>query len=76
VSLEKRTPRFFVPLAVFMTDEGGEVLIRDYAGQSGRFCVIGPYTRDIMFSARSALEARYYVETRFGPGTWTEGMFS
>ena len=62
--------KFFSPLGVYMTDDGGEWLIRDYAGQSGRFCVIGPYTVDIMGSFKTMKEARKFIEWRAGTGSW------
>lgn len=61
---------WFVPIAVYYTTDGGEWLVRDYAGQSGRFCVIGPYTVDILVSCKSLREAKRFVEERADEGAW------
>lgn len=61
---------WFVPIAVYYTTDGGEWLVRDYAGQSGRFCVLGPYTTDIMASFKTLKEAKAMIEARAGDGTW------
>lgn len=65
--------KLVVPLAVFYSNDGGEWWIRDYAGQSGRFCVIGPYTVDILASYRTLKEAKTHVEKFGGPGFWAGG---
>jgi hypothetical protein len=62
--------RFFLPRAVYLTDDGGEWLVRDYAGQSGRFCVIGPWTVDVVSSHRSLEKAKAAVEEHGSPGAW------
>ena len=69
--------RMFAPLGVYITDDGGEWLIRDHAGQTGRFCVIGPWTCDILASFRAMSEACGFIEKRAGDGSWeyrSEGM--
>jgi len=62
--------RTFYPLGIYFSDDGGEWLIRDYAGQSGRFCVIGPWTVDTLASFRTMAEACSFVEERAGEGSW------
>jgi hypothetical protein len=63
----------FHPLAVFYSADGAEWLVRDYAGQRGRFCVVGPYTVDTMGSFRTLAQARSFIEERAGTGTWEVG---
>lgn len=60
----------FRPLAVYLSDDGGEWVVRDYAGQSGRFCVIGPWTVDILASFKTLSESRAFIENRAGAGSW------
>lgn len=68
--LPKLPPGFYYPLAVYMSHDGGEYCVRDYAGQSGRFCVIGPYTVDIMGSFKTLAEACAFIEKRAMGGSW------
>lgn len=61
---------WFFPLAVYNATDGAEWLVRDYAGQSGRFCVIGPHTIDILASFKTLKEAKAFVVERSAPGEW------
>lgn len=63
-------PGMFYPLAVYLSGDGGEWVVRDYAGQSGRFCVIGPWTTDTLASFRTMAEACAFVLGRAGAGSW------
>lgn len=63
-------PGMFYPLAVYLSGDGGEWLVRDYAGQSGRFCVVGPWTTDTLASFRTMVEACAFVLDRAGAGSW------
>jgi hypothetical protein len=67
---EKLPPGFYRPLAVYRSSTGGEWVVRDYAGQSGRFCVIGTWTVDIMASFKTLDEACTFIEWRAGAGSW------
>lgn len=66
-----KLPRgWFIPLSVYYSDDGGEWVVRDYAGQHGRFCVIGPWTVDIVASFRTVQAANDFIEQRAGKGRW------
>jgi hypothetical protein len=68
---ESKLPRgMFRPVSVYVSDDGGEYLVRDYAGQSGRFCVIGPWTVDVLASFPKLHEAHDFIEKRAGKGRW------
>jgi hypothetical protein len=69
--VDSELPRgFFRPVSVYFSDDGGEWVVRDYAGQSGRFCVIGPWTIDILASFLKLHEAHDFIEKRAGKGQW------
>lgn len=69
--VDSELPRgFFRPVSVYYSDDGGEWVVRDYAGQSGRFCVIGPWTVDILASFRKVHEAEDFIVWRAGKGRW------
>lgn len=60
----------FRPVSVYVSEDGGEWVVRDYAGQSGRFCVIGPWTVDVLASFPKLYEAHDFIEKRAGKGKW------
>lgn len=66
----KLPPGMFYPLGIYLSADGGEWLVRDYAGQSGRFCVIGPWSADTMASFKTADDACAFIEMRAGAGFW------
>jgi hypothetical protein len=71
VTLSSVLPRgMFRPVSVYLSDDGGEWVVRDYAGQSGRFCVIGPYTVDALASFPKLYEAHDFIMERAGKGRW------
>jgi hypothetical protein len=64
-----RAPKFFVPLGVYMSADGGEWCLRQLArGVS----VIGPWTVDSVGSWPDESTARRQLEQMAGEGTWTE----
>lgn len=67
---EVRRDGFYIPLAVYMTDDGGEWTVRDYAGQSGRFVIYGTWTADILASFRTLEGAKEFIVERAGTGKW------
>jgi hypothetical protein len=66
----KLPPGMFYPLGVYLSDDGGEWLIRDHCGQSGRFCVIGTWTCDTLASFKTLDEACAFIIERAGAGSW------
>jgi hypothetical protein len=64
---KERAPRFFTPLGVYMTTDGGEWLLRKMANG---IHVIGPYTTDSMGYWPTYPEARAKLEEMAGPGRW------
>ena len=63
-------PGMFWPLGIYYSEDGGEWLVRDYAGQSGRFCVHGPWTADTLASFKTMAEACAFIVERAGAGSW------
>jgi hypothetical protein len=66
----KLPPGMFYPLGIYLSEDGGEWLVRDHCGQSGRFCVIGPWTTDTMASFKTMAEACVFIVERAGAGSW------
>ena len=71
VDSDRLPPGFYYPLAVYHPDSGGEYVVRDYAGQSGRFCVVGTWTVDILASFKTLGAACAFIVDRAGAGLWT-----
>jgi hypothetical protein len=62
-----RAPRFFIPEAVYMTDDGGEWLVRKMANG---YHVIGPWTVDSYGHWPTLPEAREVIVVYAGDGQW------
>jgi len=62
-----RASRFFVPLGVYMTTDGGEWLLRKMANGVH---VIGPYATDSLGYWPSEANARSALVKMAGDGTW------
>jgi len=67
---KERAPRFFTPLGVYMTTDGGEWLLRKMANGVH---VIGPWTTDSMGYWPAADAARNALVNMAGSGAWVEG---
>ena len=65
--MKPRAPRFFIPDAVYMTDDNGEWAIRKMANG---YHVIGPWTVDSYGYWPTAAEARAKMVERAGAGRW------
>ena len=65
--MKERATKFFTPVGVFWTSDGGECLLRRMANGVH---VIGPYTVDSMGYWPTVTEAAKHLEDRFGPGEW------
>ena len=65
--MTERASKFFTPVGVFWTTDGGECLLRRMANG---IHVMGPYTTDSMGYWSTVIEAAKHLEERFGPGKW------
>ena len=66
----ERAPRFFTPLGVYMTTDGGEWLLRKMANG---IHVIGPWTTDSMGYWPTDGDARAALVRMAGDGEWVPG---
>jgi len=59
-----------VPAAIFLSSDGAEFLVRDYARG---FAIIGPWTVDVLATCPSIEKACKLVEAMGAPGDWVYG---
>lgn len=62
--------QFYIPDAVYMSDDGGEWCARK---MKNGFHVLGPYTTDSLGYWPTLKEAKIVIEKRAGTGVWEAG---